>query len=308
MKRLPTLKQLRFFVSLEKNMHFGKAAKECFVAQPTFSVAIKELENSLGVKLAERTNKAVFLTPIGKEVANRARDILLQAEELSDIVSGQRKPLSSQLRLGVIPTIAPFVLPLLIRKILRRYPNLRLQVKEDITNNIYQDLISGKLDLLLLALPYEMKNVETLSLFRDPFLFAFDKNTKLASKNAYTSSDALPDESILLLEDGHCLRDHALTACDVRQARKISPYTTSSLHTLVQMVDSDLGVTFVPELAVNSGLLEGTNVQLSKMPEFACREIGFAWRKNAVREQEFLLFAEFFKNLASELHNHEYAA
>lgn len=169
MGRLPTLKQLRFFVSLEKNCHFGKAAKECFVAQPTFSVAIKTLEDILGSKLVDRDNKNVIITPLGIEVAKRARKILAGAEELSNITFSRQQPLTGQLRLGIIPTIAPFTLPKLLPRIHKEYPQLDLYIKEDLTLNVYQDMMRGELDLILIALPYQLENVDEVSLFRDHF-------------------------------------------------------------------------------------------------------------------------------------------
>ncbi len=294
MKRLPSLKQLRFFVSLNKHLHFGKAAKACFVAQPAFSVAIKELESILGAKLAERTNKEVVITAIGKKVAERARKILVDAEELAKISKGWRKPLSGDLRFGVIPTIAPFILPKILPQILCKYPDLNLYIKEELTRNIYEDLINDELDLLLIALPFDLENVETLSLFRDYFFFASRENTRLM-KTPYANEADLPEKGVLLLGDGHCLREHTLSACDVRNTNKVNPYFTSNLHTIIQMVDNDLGVTFIPQLAIDSDLLKKTHINLSKTSDNAYREIGFVWRKGAVHENEFRLFAEFFK-------------
>ena len=299
MKRLPTLRQLRFLISLEKHLHFGKAAAECCVTQSAFSVALKELELTLGTKLAERSSRSVVFTPLGCEVVEYARRILSEAENMVDIVSGKSEPLSGTLRLGVIPTIAPFILPKALKKILREYPDLKLSVKEDLTHEIYQDLISGVLDIILVALPFDFKNVVTLSLFRDNFLLAYKRGTKLFNPDQYDEA-ALPEASILLLQDGHCLRDHALSACNLRHEHKISPYTTNSLHTLVQMVNSDLGITFIPQIAVGSGLLAKTDVEVRELPSGTCREIGFVWRKGSVREKEFHLFAKPFLKLAPD--------
>lgn len=296
MKRLPTLRQLRFLVSLERHLHFSRAAEECSVTQPGFSVAFRELEDLLGTKLAERSRRNVVFTPIGREAVEHARRVLSEAENMVDAIASKSEPLSGTLRLGVIPTIAPFLLPRVLKKILCAHPNLRLSIKEGLTRGIYRDLTYGELDLILVALPFDFKEVEVLPLFRDYFMLAYRRGTSLLDPDHY-SEEKLPDASILLLEDGHCLRDHALSACGLKQADKISPYTTSSLHTLVQMVNSDLGVTFVPQIAVRSDLLAKTHVEVHEMSGGAYREIGFVWRKESVRCDEFRLFAEPFREL-----------
>lgn len=267
------------------------------MAQPTFSVAIKTLEDILGTKLVDRDNKNVVITPLGIEVAKRARKILAGAEELSNITFSQQQPLTGQLRLGIIPTIAPFTLPRLLPKILKEYPQLDLYIKEDLTLNVYQDMMRGELDLILIALPYQLENVDEISLFRDHFLFACRRNTRLLNQLRY-SERRLPPASILLLVDGHCLRKHALSVCNIKDTTKISSYTTSSLYTLVQMVNHDLGVTFIPELAAQSDLLSNSDIVLSKMPSTAYREIGFAWRSNSFREREFRIFSDLFRSLS----------
>ncbi len=297
MKRLPSLRQLRFLISLEKHLHFSKAAEECCVTQSAFSVAFKELEETLGVRLAERSSRSVVFTPLGREAVEHARRVLSEAENMVDVVAGKSKPLAGCLRLGVIPTIAPFILPKALKKILHGHPELKLSVKEDLTHRIYRDLAYGELDLILVALPFEFKGATVLPLFRDRFMLAYKRGTALFDPDRY-HEDKLPDASILLLEDGHCLRDHALSACSLKHTSKISPYTTNSLHTLVQMVNSDLGITFVPQIAVNNGLLVKTDVETRALPSNAYREIGFVWRRSSVREEEFHLFAEPFRELA----------
>lgn len=297
MQRLPSLRQLRFLISLEKHLHFSKAAKECCVTQSAFSVAFKGLETALGAKLAERSSRSVVFTPLGLEAVSYARKILREVENMADIIAAKGKPLAGALRLGVIPTIAPFILPQGLKKILHDHPNLSLSVKEDLTQKIYRDLTYGELDLILVALPFDFKDASVLALFRDPFMLAYKRGTTLLDPDNYVEEN-LPDASILLLEDGHCLRDHALSACNLKYKNKISPYTTSSLHTLVQMVNNDLGVTFVPQTAVKSGLLANTDVEAKSMPSGAYREIGFVWSKESVRDKEFCLFSEPFRELA----------
>lgn len=296
MSKLPTIRQLCFLSKLSKHGHFGKAAKECFVSQPTFSIGIKEFEDLLGVTVADRNNRKVTFTAVGEEIVKRTQKILLEVDELARIAASQKEPLTGNLNLGVIPTIAPFILPRVLKTILGEHPALNLCIKEGMTHSIYTDMMEGRLDLILIALPYDLKHVETTSLFKDAFVFARHQRTRLMKAKKY-SETALPDASILLLEDGHCLRDHALSACNVKYRSKISPYTSSNLYTLIQMVNNDLGVTFVPRLLIDYGWSEAENIELLPMPKTAYREIGFAWRKDAVRAKEFRLFAEYFRHL-----------
>lgn len=289
---LPTIKQLRYFLALEKHRHFGKAAKACFVSQPAFSVAIQELEAALNVQLVDRTNKNVTITSIGKDIAAQAQLILRDIEGLVDLARGNQQPLCSSLRMGVIPTIAPFLLPELLPKLRKTYPELELYLNEDQTGRVYASLMQGDLDVILIALPYELKNVESMILFRDPFHLACRKDTKLMDPENY-SIEQLPQESILLLDDGHCLRNHALSACKIRNQDKVSHVSASSLLTLIQMVDADLGISFIPEMALGSFMLKNTQVRAWPMKSGSYREIGLVWRKGSVRANEFRLLGDF---------------
>ena len=292
---LPTIRQLRYFIALEKHNHFGKAARACFVSQPAFSVAIQELESLLNVQLVDRTNKSVTITSIGKEIANHAKLVLRELEDLVDLARENQKPLSGQLNLGIIPTIAPFVLPKLLPKLRKYYPDLDLYLTEDLTDRVYAGLMEGELDLILIALPYALRNVETMELFRDHFYLACKEGTKLIDPENYSIAK-LPQESILLLEDGHCLRDHALSACNIRNKDKVSNVAASSLLTLIHMVDADLGITFIPEMALGSSLLKNTHVKTWPIKTGSYREIGLVWRKGSMRAREFSLLGEFIKN------------
>ena len=292
---LPTIKQLRYFIALEKHTHFSKAARACFVSQPAFSVAIQELESVLNTQLVDRTNKKVTITHIGKEVAAQARLVLRDLEGLVDLARETQQPLSGQLNLGVIPTIAPFLLPGLLPKLRKSYPGLELYLTEDQTDRVYASLMEGELDVILIALPYALKNVESMTLFRDHFYLACRKDTKLIDPEHYTV-EQLPQESILLLEDGHCLRDHALSACKIRNRDKISNVAASSLLTLIQMVDADLGVTFIPEMAIGTSMLKNTQVKTWPIKPGSYREIGLVWRRGSMRANEFKLLGEFIKN------------
>lgn len=291
---LPTTKQLRYFIALDKYRHFGKAARACFVSQPAFSVAIQELESVLNVQLVDRTNKSVTITSIGKEIANHAKLVLRELEDLVDLARAHQQPLSGPLHLGIIPTIAPFILPELLPRLRKHYPELELYLTEDLTERVYAGLMDGDLDLILIALPYDLKNVETMELFRDHFYLACKKGTKLIDPEHY-DIEKLPDESILLLEDGHCLRDHALSACNIRNREKVSNVAASSLLTLIHMVDADLGITFVPEMALRSAMLKNTQVRTWPIQSGSYREIGLVWRKGSMRAREFRLLGEFIK-------------
>jgi LysR family hydrogen peroxide-inducible transcriptional activator len=294
---LPTIKQLRYLVALEKHCHFGKAAQACFLTQPAFSVAIRELESVLNVHLVDRTRKHVTITAIGREIAAQATLVLNDLEGLVDIAHHQQKPLTGKLRLGVIPTIAPFLLPDLLPKLRKNWPELKLYLVEDQTQRIYRQLMHGDVDVILIALPYELAGTEGMTLFRDHFFLAFRKDTHLIDPEHY-SIEQLPQESILLLEDGHCLRDHALSACRIRNRDKVSHITASSMLTLIHMIDADLGVSFIPEMAIGSPILKNTRVETMPMKSKSYRDIGLIWRKGSMRTKEFRTLGDFIKTCA----------
>ena len=289
----PTVKQLRYFLALAEKRHFGRAAAACFVSQPAFSNAIRELETLLDVQLVDRTNRQVTITAVGQDVATQAALCLRDIESLVELAGQDRTPLSGKLRLGVIPTIAPFLLPKVLPRLRRTYPNLELYLAEDQTKNIHQQLLDGELDVLLLALPFQLRSVEEYPLFKDHFLLACHEKTQHVDPGRYRLN-RLELESVLLLKDGHCLRDHALTACRLRDTEKVSTFAASSLLTLVEMVDADLGVTFLPELARGSSLLKNTRVKLHTIGDESYRTIGMAWRKGSARAEEFRLLGNFF--------------
>ena len=290
--RLPSTKQLQYFVALVETGHFGRAAEARFVSQSAFSNAIKELETTLGAQLVDRTNRQVTITATGQEVATQARLVLRDIDNLIDIAAGERKPLTGDLRLGVIPTIAPFLLPRVLPKLRRKYPQLRLYLIEDQTQRIYERLMEGELDVLLLALPWEMRGVEVRNLFRDPFRLACREGTRRIEPANYRFNQ-LDADSILLLEDGHCLRDHALAACKIRSMQKVRRFAASSLLTLIEMVDADLGISFLPAMAEGSALLRNTRVKLYPLAESSFRQIGLAWRKGSSRVEEFTMLGDF---------------
>ena len=290
--KLPTIKQLRYFVALTETEHFGRAAEACFVSQSAFSNAIQELESLLEVQLVDRTNRSVTITAMGQQLATQARLCLRDVESLVEMARGQREPLTGELHLGVIPTIAPFLLPAALPKLRRKFPKLELYLHEDQSQRIYDRLMDGELDVLLLALPYDMRGVDIMPLFKDRFALAYRHGTKRVDPDNYRFS-RLDADSILLLEDGHCLRDHALAACKIRNTQKVRRIGASSILTLVEMVDADLGITFLPELARDSLILKNTRVRMKPLEENSYRTVGLAWRKGTDREEEFRMLGEF---------------
>ena len=290
----PTIKQLRYFVCLCDELHFGRAAALSFVSQSAFSAAIQDLEAALDVQLVDRTNRQVTITATGQEIATQARLCLRDVEDLVEKAGQRRMPLTGPLKMGIIPTIAPFLLPTLLPKLRKAYPELQLYLTEDQTDRIHEKLLDGDLDVLVLALPYELRSVETLPLFRDRFCLAAREGTDAVEPNNYRFN-RLQADSILLLEDGHCLREHALAACKIRNTEKVSRFAASSLLTLVEMVDADLGITFLPEMARGSLLLKNTRVRMYPLDERSYRTIGLVWRKGSARTEEFTLLGEFIR-------------
>lgn len=295
--RLPSTRQLQYFAALAEHRHFGKAAVACFVSQSAFSIAIRELETLLGVRLVDRTNRRVTITALGQEVATQARLCLRDIEGLVALAQTERSPLAGPLRLGVIPTIAPFLLPRVLPRLRKALPKLRLFLHEGTTAEIHGKLLKGELDVLLLALPFDLDNTEVQPLFRDAFRLACRKGTKLVNPDRY-SYNRLDRDAVLLLDDGHCLREHAISACRLKSSEKISPFAASSLLTLIEMVDADLGITFLPEMAEGSALLAGTRVETHALPERSYREIGLAWRQGSTRGAEFRRLGEHLRALA----------
>lgn len=295
MMRSPTLKQLRYFLALCEEQHFGRAAERSFVSQSAFSNAIQELEAALATQLVDRTNRSVTITKNGQDVATQARLVLRDVEGLVEIAQGDNEPLCGELRLGVIPTIAPFVLPAILPKIRKAFPKLQLYLIEDQTQRIYERLMAGELDVLLLALPWAMQGVEEQVLFRDEFCLAYRHGTDRVDPENYRFN-RLDADSVLLLEDGHCLRDHALAACKIRNTEKVRRFGASSLLTLIEMIDADLGISFLPEMARGSSLLRNTRVRLESLSDKSYRNIGMVWRKGSRRVDEFQMLGDFFRD------------
>jgi LysR family transcriptional regulator, hydrogen peroxide-inducible genes activator len=281
-----SLKQLRYFDAVVRTGHFGKAAEQCAVTQPALSMQIQEMEKDLGVPVLERGRNGVIPTEAGREIAGRAARILSEVRDIVDFARRQGETLAGPLHFGVIPSVAPYLLPALLPLIRSKFPDLDLSLRETQTQHLVDELIDGGLDLLLLALPIEHAEVETMKLFTDRFLLAMPKSRRIASRIRATS-DLLKQDRLLLLEEGHCLRDQALAFCSLRRVDNIDTFGASNLSTLVQMVANGLGLTLLPQLAVD---LEGRRGDI-KLMRFADPEprrvIGLAWRKSSPRKRHF---------------------
>jgi LysR family hydrogen peroxide-inducible transcriptional activator len=298
MIHLPSFRQLRHLAALAEQRHFGRAAAACGITQSTLSASLKELEELLQTPLVDRTQRKMVLTPLGEEVVARGQAILRDAEELVRTTEGHRAPLSGTVRLGVIPTIGPFLLPRILPKLRKAYPKLKLYLTEDQTARLLDDLGAGRLDAVVLALPYDCGNVETATLFDDPFSIVMRRDHKLA-KSPQLPAHALDREALLLLRDGHCLKDHALSACRLDGRRHVDAFEATSLHTLVQMVDNGLGVTLLPRLALDAHILKGTDLVAKPLAsEAPSRQIALVWRRGTGRRAEFELLARTIVDLA----------
>lgn len=301
MKTLPSLRQLRHLVTLADTGHFGRAAAACHVTQSTLSASIKELEQVLQAALVDRTQRRVVLTPLGRETVERARRILDETETLAHAARAAAEPLTGTLRMGAIPTIGPYLLPKVLPGLRRAYRKLKLYLVEDLTERLIEQLHMGKLDVVLLALPYEGGPIETAALFDDRFVAALPKGHLLATEARIRPEQMRPEE-LLLLRDGHCLRGHALAACGLVDRRRTEEIEATSLTTLVQMVDNGLGTTLLPELSVQAGVTRGTGLVLRPLAgEHAAREIGLGWRRGTGRRAEFQLLARELRERAQVL-------
>ncbi|MGQ9370233.1 hydrogen peroxide-inducible genes activator [Azospirillum sp. ST 5-10] len=295
MRPLPTLRQLRYLVAVVDRCHFGQAAQACHVSQSTLSAGVQELEELLGAPLLERTRRSVMPTPLGREVAERARDLLKGAEDLVDIVRATEDPMAGPLHLGVIPTIGPFLIPRVMPGLRATFPQLKLFLREDQTARLLERLDTGELDAALLALPYPSGDVESADIAVDRFSVVCPPGHRLCRSASAHPADVAVDD-LLLLEDGHCLRDHALAACSLEDGRRNAAFQGTSLHTLVQMVANGLGVTLLPQMAVDSGILRGLDLAVRPLSgERPYRRIGLVWRRTSGRKETFRRLAAALK-------------
>jgi len=293
----PSVRQLECLVATAKHLNFRAAARECHISQPALSSQIARLEESLGVVLFERNRRRVLLTPVGGAVVERAKRLLADLDDVAAVAQVHAQPLGGQLRLGVIPTIAPFLMPRALPLLRRACPGLELLLREEQTGRSLELLEEGKLDLVLLALEAELGEVTTLPLFRDPFLFAAAVGHALAEKKAVRTRD-LEGQRVLLLEDGHCLKDQAWAICQAQGVRDYVDFRATSLGTLAQMVSSGAGVTLLPQLSVPTvGSLPGMVVKPFVKP-VPYRTIGLAWRPTSPRRALFEAVADALRELA----------
>jgi LysR family transcriptional regulator, hydrogen peroxide-inducible genes activator len=292
---LPSLQQLRFLCVLAEQCHFGRAAESCAVTQSTLSGGIKELEARLGVTLFERSHRHVMLTSLGKEIATRAQRLLVDAEELVGLAHNAQEPLSGPLRFGVIPTVGPYVLPSLLPHLGTALPRLKLYVREATTAVLLDKLAAGELDLLLAAIPFELGDVEAMEIAEDPIVVAMPRNHPLVLQSM-VSRDDLAREQLLLIEDGHCLRSHSLQACRIVDPVRNEVFQATSLRTLVQMVGAELGITLIPQIAVESELASTRNVVVRPLsPDQPFRTLVLVWRSTSSRGDEFRMLGNLIR-------------
>ena len=302
---LPTLRQLQYLKLLAEHKSFGGAAEAAFVSQPALSSGIAELEKVLAARLVDRSRGQVILTAVGEETLRRSEDILARTEDLVEAARGANRPLTGRFRLGVIPTIAPFLLPKALLNLRRDFPQLRLFLREDQTARLITALKSGALDAAVIALPYDLNGLDYAFVAKDEIVAATPRDHPLAREERI-SPEALKDEELILLEDGHCLRDHALAACTwsspTGAAESLATYNSgggfaaTSLKTLVQMVGSGLGVSLLPAMAVAAGMVADGAVTVRPLKsDHAFRDIVVVWRAGSSRAPEAKLLAEKLK-------------
>ncbi len=301
---LPTLRQLQYLKLLAEHKSFMAAAEKAFVSQPALSSGIAELEKALGARLVDRTRGQVILTAVGEETLKRAEDILARTEDLVEAARGANRPLTGRFRLGVIPTVAPFLLPKALLRLRQDFPDLRLFLREDQTARLIASLKSGALDAAVIALPYDLSGLDHAFICKDEIVAATPHDHPLAQQERI-SPESLKGEELILLEDGHCLRDHALAACTWSSpgggietlGNQNGGFAATSLNTLVQMVSSGLGVSLLPAMAVEAGLARGDDIVVRPLKsDHAYRDIVVVWRAGSSRAAEARLLAGKLKS------------
>lgn len=295
------LRDLQYLVALSEHRHFGQAADACFVSQPTLSTQIRKLEQELGVTLIERTPRQALLTEVGREIVKRAREVLNEVDEIKAIARRTLDPESGSLRLGIFPTLGPYLLPHVVPEIHRRFPRLELLLFEEKTERVLDMLQEGALDAAVLALPILDDSLYSEFLFEEPFLLAVPESHPLATRASLRIAD-LANQNLLLLEEGHCLRAQALDVCHMSGASERAGFRATSLETLRQMVAADVGATLLPSLAVHPPVARAENVHLIPFRSHApSRRIAMLWRKSSSKTDFLRRFAEIFKNLPPAL-------
>lgn len=290
------LRDLEYVVALDEEQHFHRAAERCFVSQPTLSGQIKKLEDTLGIQLVERNGRQVRMTEAGREVAQQARRVLAEARAIKDLAAAFRDPLKGRLQMGVIPTVAPYLLPLFMARLRKRYPELQLFLHEQQTAVLLERLRRSELDLLILALPVETNEFAELDLYHEPFLLTVPSSHPLAA-HKHATLDQLRGQDVLLLEEGHCLRGQALDVCLLAGASEFRGFRGTSLETVRQMVAEGIGITLMPQLA--AGKEEGIRYLPFAEPA-PTRRIGLLYRKGSYRQAAFKAIAEVVREVAGE--------
>jgi len=295
------IRELQYLVTLADLRHFGRAAEACFVSQPTLSTQVKKLEDELGVQLVERAPRHVMLTEVGQEIVDRARLVLRDVEQIKEVARRTTDPEAGAIRLGLFPTLGPYLLPHVVPDIHLQYPKLELLLFEDKTEQLLAMLREGRLDAALLALPVEEDTLEVLPLFNEPFVVALPENHPLDQVNHLNVED-LKGHTVLLLEDGHCLRDQALEVCQMASANEKQGFRATSLETLRQMVAANVGITLLPTLAIKPPITLTDSIHIKHLSDpMPSRQIGMVWRKSSAVSGFLKSFAEIFKKLPAAL-------
>ena len=291
------LRELEYLVAIAEDRHFHKAAERCCVSQPTLSGQLKKLEQELGVQLVDRNNRQVIMTEVGQAVSEQARVVLTAAKAIKEIAQTFHDPMAGELHVGLIPTVAPYLLPLIMPALKKHYPKLKLWLHEQQTAVLLKQLRKAELDLLILALPVETNEFSEINLFNEAFLLAVPKDEKLAKKNHVSLSD-LDDKEMLLLEEGHCLRGQALDVCFSAGASEQSGFQATSLETLRHMVAEGLGITLLPALSIPKNVHRGDNIRyLPFSNPQPSRRIGMLYRKGSYREEAFSKISEVIQTV-----------
>jgi len=286
------LRDLRYLVAVAEHRHFGKAAEACFVSQPTLSTQVRKLEDYLGVTLIERTSRQVLLTPTGEKLVDQARVVLREADELVKIARQARDPFGGEFRLGIIPTVAPYLLSRILPTIRAHFPSLEIQLVEAQTETITRELRQGRLDAVILALPVSGEHLHAVPLYAEPFYVAVSPQHPMYGRNSVTDAD-LDSHEVLLLEDGHCLRDQALEVCNRAGAVENTHFSATSIETLRHMVAANIGITLMPELAVDEESSAVRYIPFEGEPPH--RIIGIAWRSTTTRKPLLERLAELLE-------------
>ena len=294
-----TLKQIDYALAVAKNLHFKKAADECFISPSTLSNSISELEAQLGIKIFERNNKKVIVTSLGQEILNKARQIKLEVQNIHELAKNNSYALNRNLSLGIIPTISPYFLPIILPKIQKEFPDLKLKIEESQSSQLTQKVREGDLDMAILALPYELKDLKSLKFWEEDFYWISHNKAKYAERSEIKASE-LEQSELMLLEDGHCLKDHILDACNITAVSKYS-LKASSLNTLIQLVRGNMGTTLVPKMALKDLIGNKRGLSISHLNEVGPhREISLIVRKNFAGIESAKLLRDFFQRTLEE--------